>query len=206
MPLNSSQLAELVERARHKAPPVVSPPLPAPSPPRSVRQRRDASAAQALSAALSSPRSEVPTLTPEAPTARAFPPQPEKPAPLPAEPATPDDSPWFLDKSSWRLSPPVLRRVPPPHAARRIFRPAQADPLRPCRASRRELLARHVARQQQGLRRRRHQLAADHHPAQELAASSAGRIGGCRRRGRKSVPTRLSRAPSTLRTGSPCPV
>jgi hypothetical protein len=32
MPLSSNQLAALVERARHKAPPVVSPPLPAPSP------------------------------------------------------------------------------------------------------------------------------------------------------------------------------
>jgi hypothetical protein len=99
MPLSSNQLATLVERARHRAPPVVSPPTP--SPPRSVRQRRDASAAPA--AARPQLRSEVPTLTPEAPVARALPPQPEKPAPLPAEPATPDDSPWFLDKSSWRF-------------------------------------------------------------------------------------------------------
>ena len=99
MPLSSNQLATLVERARHRAPPVVSPPTP--SPPRSVRQRRDASAAPA--AARPQLRSEVPTLTPEAPVARALPPQPEKPAPLPAEPATPDDHPWFLDKSSWRF-------------------------------------------------------------------------------------------------------
>ena len=103
MPLSSNQLAALVERARHKAPPVVSPPLSVPSPPRSVQQRRNASAAQAPSAARPTPRSEMPTLPPEAPAARALLPQPEKPTPLLAEPATPDDSPWFLDKSSWRF-------------------------------------------------------------------------------------------------------
>jgi hypothetical protein len=72
MPLSSNQLAALVERARHKAPPVVSPPLSVPSPPRSVQQRRNASAAQTPSAAWPTPRSEVPTLTPEAPAARAY--------------------------------------------------------------------------------------------------------------------------------------
>ena len=100
MPLSSNQLAALVERARHKAPPVVS--LPLPAPPRSVRQHRDTSAAQAPSAARPPPRSEVPTLIPEAPAAALLP-QPEKPAPLPAEPVTPDDGPWFLNKSSWRF-------------------------------------------------------------------------------------------------------
>jgi hypothetical protein len=104
MPLNSHQLAALVERARLKAPPVRPP---APAPQRPVRPRQ---------AAPASP-----------------PPQPEKPAPLPAEPTAPDDRPWFLDKSSWRFH----RRFYA-DAARRILPPAQADPVRPRRASQRE--------------------------------------------------------------------
>jgi hypothetical protein len=49
MPLNSQQLAALVERARHKAP-VVSPPLPPASPQRPVRPSLVTPAPQAPSA------------------------------------------------------------------------------------------------------------------------------------------------------------
>jgi hypothetical protein len=98
MPLSSNQLAALVERARHKAPPVVSPPLPAPAPPRSVRQRRDASAAQAPSTARIEPRTGALTLQPnDAVAAPALSPQSEHAA---AE-AFPIG--WVLGKDSWRF-------------------------------------------------------------------------------------------------------
>ena len=77
MPLNSTQLAALVERARQKGPPVVTPP-PAPAAQRPVRTR------QAKPAPSDAP----------APTAAA-----------PKAPVEPDDFPlgWYLDKGSWQF-------------------------------------------------------------------------------------------------------
>ena len=89
MPLNSHQLAALVERARRKAPPVVSPPLPPASPQRSVRPP---------------PTPETLPRGPKAAsTAVSAHPRPQKAAEraVPAETTAPDESPWFLDKSSW---------------------------------------------------------------------------------------------------------
>ena len=106
MPLNSQQLAALVERARHKAPPVVSPPLPPASPQRSVRPRQVTPAPQA-------PSTTRPPPTPEtllrgqkgaiASAAVSAYPRREKAAEEAVSPETPapDESPWFLDKSSW---------------------------------------------------------------------------------------------------------
>ena len=106
MPLNSRQLAALVERARHKAPPVVSPPLPPTSPQRPVRPSLVTPAPQAPSATRPPPS---PATLPHGPkaaiasTAVSAHPRPEKAAEraVPAETAAPDESPWFLDNSSW---------------------------------------------------------------------------------------------------------
>jgi hypothetical protein len=144
----------------------------------------------------------VPTLTPEAPVARALPPQPEKPAPLPAEPATPDDSPWFLDKSSWRFHRRFYAVFRRPMQRGEYSHLLRQGSIRPRRAPRRELLARHTARPPHYATGPCKQVDVAHHPAEGLATAGIGRIGGCRRRGRKSVP---SRAPSTLRTDSSCP-
>jgi hypothetical protein len=82
MPLNSRQLAEMVERARRKAPPVISsPPQQTPSPRRPARP-----------AAFASPPTPEPEATPV--------------HPLPAiKPTAPDDFPtgWELKKESWHF-------------------------------------------------------------------------------------------------------
>ena len=106
MPLNSQQLAALVERARHKAPPVVSPPLPPASPQRSVLPRQVTSAPQAPAATRPPPtpetlaRGQKIAIASDAVSAH---PRPEKAAEQAVSPETPapDESPWFLDKSSW---------------------------------------------------------------------------------------------------------
>ena len=110
MPLNSAQLAALVERVRHKTPPVVIPsPPPAPStvrPPRSVR-RPAALAPQSPSSAPPAPGSRTPPLTPKlagaAPT--ASPPSHSSPAPQPEPAAGAEDFPigWALTKESWHF-------------------------------------------------------------------------------------------------------
>jgi hypothetical protein len=85
MPLNSTQLAALVERARQKGPPVVTPP-PAPAAQRPVRTR------QAKPAPATQP--------PPPPALAAMP-----PAPPPGLTVEPDDFPigWYLDKGSWQF-------------------------------------------------------------------------------------------------------
>lgn len=106
MPLNSQQLAALVERARHKAPPVVSPPLPPASPQRSVRPRQVTPAPQAPSVTRPPP---TPGTLPRGPkvasTAVSAHPRTEKAAEraVPHETTAPDESRWFLDKSSWHF-------------------------------------------------------------------------------------------------------
>jgi hypothetical protein len=101
MPLNSQQLAALVERARHKAPPVVSPPLPPASSQRSVRPSQVPPAPQAPSAMR--PPETLPHGQKVACTAVSANPRSEKAAEraVSAETTAPDESPWFLDKSSW---------------------------------------------------------------------------------------------------------
>jgi hypothetical protein len=86
MPLNSAQLAALVERARQKGPPVVTP-SPAPAAQRPVRARQ----------AKPSPATQLPP-------APAPPPLPS-PAPTPGHTVEPDDFPigWYLDKGSWQF-------------------------------------------------------------------------------------------------------
>ena len=102
MPLNSQQLAALVERARHKAPPGVSPPLPPASPQRSVRPRQVTPAPQAPSATRppeTLPRGAKAAI---ASTAVSAHPRPQKAAERAApETTAPDESSWFLEKSSW---------------------------------------------------------------------------------------------------------
>ena len=82
MPLNSSQLAELVTRARHKA--VTSPPPPpSPAPQRPVRSRQAAPVSQAPSTARIEPRSGALTLQPNdavAPPALSPSPRPSRSA------------------------------------------------------------------------------------------------------------------------------
>ena len=207
MPLNSSQLAELVNRARHKA--VTSPPSPpSPAAPRPVRSRLAAPVSQAPSTARIEPRTGALTLQPNDAVASPALSLPPSLAPSPQSEHAAEAFPigWVLGKDFLALPSQVLRHLQATNGVRRIRLPAQAEPLRPGRAPRRGLLARHAAGKQQNTARPCRSMAADHHPAQGLAAANIGRIGGCRRRGRKSVPTRLSRAPSTLRTGSPCPV
>jgi hypothetical protein len=80
MPLNSTQLAAMVERARQKAPPVVTPP-PAPAAQRPVRARQ----------AKPTPATQPPPIPSRAPT--------------PEHTAEAVDAPigWYLDKSSWQF-------------------------------------------------------------------------------------------------------
>ena len=123
MPLNSAQLAALVERARHKAPPVISPP---PPPQRSVR-----------------PRQAKP-----APPAASPPPESQRPAPAAVPPSLPAPDagahrrgrglPRRLGAQEGLLAlpPPVLCGVPPADGARRILAPAPPDPAWSGRASR----------------------------------------------------------------------
>jgi hypothetical protein len=106
MPLNSAQLAALVERARLKAPPVVTPPRPAAPAQRPVQARQATPAPQAPSATRQRP---TPATLPRGPkaasTTASVQARPEKAAELEAPPATtaPDESAWFLDKSSWHF-------------------------------------------------------------------------------------------------------
>jgi hypothetical protein len=88
MPLNSTQLAALVERARHKAPPVVTP-SPAPAAQRPVRARQ---AKPAPSAAQSPPEPQQPV-------------QAAVPTPPPEHTAEAEDFPigWELRKESWHF-------------------------------------------------------------------------------------------------------
>jgi len=108
MPMSSSQLAALVDRARQKAPPAVSPPLPPPvaRPQRPVPAGQRASGPPAPSLAR---RSAAPDPTPLAATDRvgtrpiqAPPPEPS-PTPAPEPVAAPEDFPegWALTKESW---------------------------------------------------------------------------------------------------------
>jgi hypothetical protein len=92
MPLSGAQLAALVERARQKAQPVVSPPPPAqPATQRPVRAHQ---AKPAPSAAQPPPEPEPPA------QAAAVP-----PPPAPEHTAEAEDFPigWYLDKSSWQF-------------------------------------------------------------------------------------------------------
>jgi hypothetical protein len=95
MPLNSAQLADLVNRARRKAPPVSSP---LPPPQRSVRLR------QAKPAPLAAPATPPP---PESlrPAPAAVPPPLPSPAPPPEHTAEAEDFPtgWELRKESWHF-------------------------------------------------------------------------------------------------------
>ena len=92
MPLNSSQLAALVERAKLRPPPVVAPP---PAPPR-----------RELSDKPPKPSPE-PAEQPTQPTPGAPPPRhsPETASPLPTATASDDDFPtgWDLRKESWHF-------------------------------------------------------------------------------------------------------
>ena len=111
MPMTSSQLAALVERAKQKAPPAVSPPLPPPAarPPRPVRQ------AQARPDPPSPPPARRPTEpAPTSPAAtdragtrpiEAPPPPVPSPTPAPEPVAEPEDFPegWALTKESWHF-------------------------------------------------------------------------------------------------------
>ena len=99
MPMNSAQLAELVIRARHKAPPVASPPPAAPQHP--VRARQAAPAPQAPSTA------QPPARPPVLRAASAAPSPLPSPAPQPKpEPTTEADNfplGWELRKESWHF-------------------------------------------------------------------------------------------------------
>jgi hypothetical protein len=82
MPLNSTQLAALVERARQKGPPVIITPPPAPA----TRQAK-------------------PTPATAPPTPTAMPPPIPSRAPTPEHTAEAGDAPigWYLDKGSWQF-------------------------------------------------------------------------------------------------------
>jgi hypothetical protein len=108
MPMSSSQLAALVDRARQKAPPAVSPPLP---PPVARPQRPVPAGHRAPGPPAPSPRrrSASPDLTPAAAATdragariEALPPEPS-PTPAPEPVAAPEDFPegWALTKESW---------------------------------------------------------------------------------------------------------
>jgi hypothetical protein len=93
MPLNSAQLAALVERARQKGPPVVTPsPAPAAQRPVRARQGKPTLATQ-------------PPPAPRPPALAAVPPPLSSPAPTPEHTAEAGDAPigWYLAKSSWQF-------------------------------------------------------------------------------------------------------
>ena len=104
MPLNSSQLAELVNRARHKA--VTSPPPPpSPAAQRPVRSRQAAPVSQAPSTARIEPRTGALTLQPNdavAPPALSPPPS-LAPSPQSEHAAEAFPIGWVLGKDSWRF-------------------------------------------------------------------------------------------------------
>ena len=98
MPMNSSQLAALVERARKTPPPVLSPP------PRSVQPRLVKPMPQAPSTARPAPAMEAPAISP--PPAPSAPSSPPNQSALPrAEISPSDDFPigWQLRKESWNF-------------------------------------------------------------------------------------------------------
>jgi hypothetical protein len=103
MPLTSRQLADLVNRAKLRPPPIVSPPQP---PPRAVRPRQVTPAPQAAAATRPPPSAPKaltlrPKVTAAAPIAPLPPPLPS-PVPLSEEAA---DFPvgWELKKESWHF-------------------------------------------------------------------------------------------------------
>ena len=106
MPLNSQQLAALVERARLKAPPVVSP-----SPQHSVRPRQVTPALQAPSATQPPPTPETLPHGPKAAiasTAVSAHPRPQKAAELTAPATTaPDEVHGCQQQSDFVLKPAV---------------------------------------------------------------------------------------------------
>jgi hypothetical protein len=143
MPLNNSQLAELVKRAKQKAQPVVSLPLLASQHP--------------------------PPVPPTLPS----------PTPQPEPAAEAEDFPigWELRKESWRFHRRFYAVFHRPMACGRILLPAPPDTGWSDRASREGLPAGDPTGQQQNAAGPRHSVAADHHPAQGLAAADIGRIG-----------------------------
>ena len=104
MPLNSSQLAELVNRARHKV--VTSPPPPpSPAPQRPVRYRQAAPVSQAPSIARIEPRTGALPLQPNDAVAPPALSPSLPPAPSPQWENTAEAFPigWVLGKDSWRF-------------------------------------------------------------------------------------------------------
>jgi hypothetical protein len=114
MPLTSSQLAALVDRAKQKSPPVVSPPPPLRIAQHSVPPRRPVAPLQAASARPPpSPARPPPTApvkstlrlrTASTPAAAVVPAAPA-PAPQPEPTVEPDAFPigWVLGQDSWRF-------------------------------------------------------------------------------------------------------
>ena len=88
MPMNATQLAALVDRARQKPPPVVNPPSPAPP-----RQR------------MVPPAKTVPASPAPEPTPTPSPPPAVPSVPQASSDAEPDDFPigWALTKESWHF-------------------------------------------------------------------------------------------------------
>jgi hypothetical protein len=108
LPLNSTQLAALVERARQKPPPAVSPPpspMPATLPRRAVRLRQAGSAPPAPSPARPAPGSGTLTLQQQAEVAAPTAPPPPLPSPAPLAEPEAEEFPigWELRKESWRF-------------------------------------------------------------------------------------------------------
>jgi hypothetical protein len=109
MPMNNAQLAGLVNRAKLKAPPVVSPPSPSPAAQRPVRARQTTPTPQTPSTARTTPKARTPTPSSKGPVAPpALSPPSPAPAPQPehtAETTMPDDFPigWELKKDSWHF-------------------------------------------------------------------------------------------------------
>jgi hypothetical protein len=114
MPMNSSQLAALVERAKAKAPPVVNQP---PSPPPAPRVRKVKPVPPAPTARQTTPKASMLTSTHAAPRSPKSVPALAVPPPLPSQPepahdqvvapqdTLADDFPigWELSKESWHF-------------------------------------------------------------------------------------------------------
>ncbi len=175
MPLSSSQLAALVDRAKAKAPP------PVPTPPPRPRQ--------AVPAAPRARSPAPPTIRPVPHPPQPVPPSPPLPAktaePAAAKPAVePDDFPigWQLNKESWHFHRKFYRKFHRPmrqgEYSSLLCQVCGAEPstlarttgASPCRTTHKT-------------RHHRHALAPDHHPAEGLAATpgAGGRAGGTER-------------------------
>ena len=145
MPMNSSQLAALVERAKAKAPPVVNQP---PSPPPAPRVRKVKPVPPAPTARQTTPQTGTPTSTHPGPRSPKPVPALAAPPPLPSPASQPEpahdqvvapqvtaaeDFPigWELSKESWHFHRRFFAIFRRPMAA------ASSDPVRPCRAPRR---------------------------------------------------------------------